>query len=232
MTHPLFYVNKSITGRDFHVSSEQHKKNKKMDIQTCLLKLGYVGVLNFATVDEDGAPQVRNISAIHFEGTDIYFLTARGKSFCRQLQADGRVQILGYTRYKETIRVSGKAVQVAEDEQVKWRNVLYEEQPYLENVYPGETKNIDTMFVIKDYTIEYFCLGTRPITREYFTVGNAVLKPKGYQITEACIGCGTCQTVCPQDAIDEGDPFAIRQNNCLHCGNCHEHCPAGAIIRR
>ena len=203
-----------------------------MDIQTCLDKLGYVGVLNFATVDEDGAPQVRNISAIHYEGTDIYFLTARGKSFCHQLLADGRVQILGYTRYKETIRVSGKAIQVPEDEQEKWRTVLYEEQPYLENVYPGETKNIDTMFVIKDYTIEYFCLSTRPITREYFIVGNAVLKPKGYQITDSCIGCGTCQTVCPQNAIDEGEPFFIRQNNCLQCGNCFEHCPVEAIIRR
>ena len=139
-----------------------------MDAKTCIEKLRLVGVLDFATVDEDGAPQVRNISAIHFEGSDIYFLTARGKSFARQLYANGRVQILGYTRYKETIRVSGKAVEVPEEEQIKWRNVLYEEQPYLENVYPGETKNIDTMFVIKDYTIEYFCLSTRPITREYY----------------------------------------------------------------
>ena len=49
-----------------------------MDVKTCLEKLGYVGVLNFATVDEDGAPQVRNISAIHYEGTTLYFLTARG----------------------------------------------------------------------------------------------------------------------------------------------------------
>lgn len=73
-----------------------------MDVKTCIEKLGYVGVLNFATVDEDGAPQVRNISAIHYEGTDIYFLTARGKSFARQLYADGRVQISGYTRYKES----------------------------------------------------------------------------------------------------------------------------------
>ena len=40
-----------------------------IDIKTCLKKLGYVGVLDFATVDEDGAPQVRNISAIHYEGT-------------------------------------------------------------------------------------------------------------------------------------------------------------------
>ena len=203
-----------------------------MDALTCLKKLGYVGVLDFATVDEDGAPQVRNISAIHFEGTDIYFLTARGKSFARQLYADGRVQILGYTKYKETIRVSGKAVEVAAEDQLKWRGVLYAEQPYLENVYPGDTKNIDTIFVIKDYTIEYFCLSTRPITREYFTIGSACLKPKGFIITDSCVGCRTCQTVCPQSVISEGTPFAIDQNHCLQCGNCYENCPVQAIERR
>ena len=202
-----------------------------MDAMTCLKKLGYVGVLDFATVDEEGAPKVRNISAIHFEGTDIYFLTARGKYFASQLKRDGRVQILGYTKYKETIRLSGKAVEVPESEQKKWRDVLYQEQPYLENVYPGETKNIDTMFVIRDYTIEYFCLSTRPITREYFAVGNAQIKPKGYRITDACIGCGTCQGVCPQNVITEGSPYEIDANHCLQCGNCAENCPVQAIER-
>ena len=204
-----------------------------MDTETCLKKLGYVGVLYFATADENGAPQVRNISAIHYEGTDIYFLTARGKSFARQLYADGRVQIAGYTRFKETIRLSGRAVEVPQAEQMKWRDVIYQEQPYLENVYPGESKNIDTIFVIKDYTIEYFCLSTRPITREYFSVGNAELKPKGYLITDKCIGCGKCIRICHQGAIDKGSPkpFVIRQNNCLQCGNCFENCPVQAIRR-
>ena len=202
-----------------------------MDALTCLKKLGYVSVLDFATVDEDGAPQVRNISAIHFEGTDIYFLTARGKYFANQLKRDGRVQILGYTKYKETIRLSGKAIEVPENEQKKWRDVLYQEQPYLENVYPGETKEIDTMFVIRDYTIEYFCLSTRPITREYFAVGHAQIKPKGYVITENCIGCGTCQSVCPQNVITEGSLFVIDAHHCLQCGNCAENCPVQAIVR-
>lgn len=204
-----------------------------MDAKTCIEKLGYVGVLDFATVDESGAPQVRNISAIHYEGMTLYFLTARGKSFARQLKADGRVQILGYTRFKETIRLSGTVFEVPEEEQLHWRDVLYAEQPYLENVYPGETKNIDTMFCLKDYTIEYFCLSTRPITREYFTVGEAVLSPKGYEITEKCIGCGKCTRVCPQNAIDPGEPkpYHIRQNHCLQCGNCFENCPVQAIRR-
>ena len=38
-----------------------------MDAQACLNKLRYVGVLSFATVDGKGNPQVRNISAIHYE---------------------------------------------------------------------------------------------------------------------------------------------------------------------
>lgn len=88
-----------------------------MDAKTCLQKLQYVGVLSFATVDEEGNPQVRNISAIHYEPDGIYFFTARGKDFCRELLSDGKVQILGYTRYKEMIRLSAKAVPVPEEEQ-------------------------------------------------------------------------------------------------------------------
>lgn len=200
-----------------------------MDLETCIKKLQYVGVLAFATVDKDGSPQVRNISAIHYEEGAMYFLTARGKSFARQLKRDGRVQVIGYTKYKETIRLSGRAVEVAENEQRHWRDVLYAEQPYLENVYPGETKNIDTMFVIKDYTVEYFCLSTRPITREYFASGAGKIAPKGYRIGGDCISCGTCVTVCPQQCITEGSPYVIDEAHCLQCGNCFENCPVQTI---
>ena len=104
-----------------------------MDLATCLKKMELVGVLAFATVDSEGAPQVRNISAIHYEPDAIYFFTARGKNFCRELLEDGRIQILCYTRYKEMIRLSGKAYAVSENEQIKWRNTIFKEQPYLIN---------------------------------------------------------------------------------------------------
>ena len=58
-----------------------------MDAKTCLKKLGYVGTLAFATVDEFGNPQVRNVSAIHYEEDALCFYTAQGKNFCRELKA-------------------------------------------------------------------------------------------------------------------------------------------------
>ena len=129
-------------------------------------------------------------------------IIARGKNFCKELLADGRVQINAYTRFKESIRLSGKAVP-AEDQE-HWKDVIFEEQPYLVNVYPGDTRSI----------------------------GNATVTPKGFQINpDECIACGTCASVCPQDTIDEGDTYHIRPCNCLHCGNCFENCPVEAIVR-
>lgn len=203
-----------------------------MDARTCLQKLQYVGVLAFATVDEEGAPQVRNISAVHYEPDAIYFFTARGKDFCRELLSDGRVQILGYTRYKEMIRLSAKAEPAPDEEQEKWIRTIFGEQPYLSNVYPGDTREIGIVFVIRNAQIEYFNLGVNPIFRESYTVGKGQIAEKGYEITEKCIGCGTCMKHCPQRCIRQGEPFEIQQENCLHCGNCFEHCPVSAIKKR
>lgn len=203
-----------------------------MDLATCLKKMELVGALAFATVDSEGAPQIRNISAIHYEPDALYFFTARGKNFCKELMEDGRVQILVYTKYKEMIRLSGKAYAVAENEQKKWMDIVFEEQPYLANVYPGDTREIGIIFCIDQAEVEYFNLGVNPIFRETYILGNASVKEKGYYITESCIGCGTCMKHCPQKCIEKGTPFVIRQEHCLHCGSCYEKCPVKAVIRK
>lgn len=199
-----------------------------MDAQTCLQKLQYVGVLAFATVGEHGDPQIRNISAIHYEPEAMYFFTAKGKDFCRQLLTDGRVQILGYTKYKEMIRLSAKTKPAAEQE--KWLETIFEEQPYLFNVYPDDTRHLaGIVFEIADGEIEYFHLGVNPIFREKYAIGNGQITERGYKITNDCIGCGTCAKNCPQRCIEPGTPYQIRQEHCLHCGNCHTVCPVHAV---
>ena len=169
-----------------------------------------------------------------FRSDALYFFTARGKEFCKQLLNDGRVQILGYTRYKESIRLSGRAVPVPDSEQEKWIRTIFEEQPYLENVYPGDTKKIGIIFCIRGFSIEYFNLGVNPIFRETYEVGDGKAERRGYEITDACIGCGKCLKVCPQKAVEKGEPvpYRIMQEHCLHCGNCYENCPKKAIISR
>ena len=111
-----------------------------MDAKTCLQKLQYVGTMAFATTDEHGAPQVRNISAIRYGPEALYFFTAKGKNFCRQLLSDGRVQIRGYTKYKEMIRLPARATPAAERQ--KWIDLIFEERPCLSNVYPGDTREL------------------------------------------------------------------------------------------
>lgn len=198
-----------------------------MNAQTCLQKMKLCGVLSFATVNQSGAPQIRCISAIHYEPDSLYFLTARGKAFCDELLTDGRVQILSYTRFKEMIRLSGKAV-LAEKQEEKI-NTIFAEQPYLANVYPGDTRKIGIIFELKNFSIEYFNLGVNPIFRETYTVGLCPVDEKGYRITDSCIGCGTCLDRCPQKCIVPGEQYTIQPEHCLHCGACYESCPVKAV---
>ena len=203
-----------------------------MDAITCLEKLKLVGVLSFATIDGQGNPQIRCISAIHFDKDSFYFFTARGKNFCHELLENGKVQILAYTRFKEMIRLSAKAVPAPESEQKEKIDTIFSEQPYLANVYPGDTRKIGIIFEVKHGEMEYFHLGVNPIFRESYSLGAGKISEKGYFIAHNCIGCGKCQKNCPQRCIHQGKPYYIQQEHCLHCGSCYENCPVKAIEKR
>ena len=202
-----------------------------MDAETCINKLRLVGTLSFATVDRNGKPQIRCVSAIHYEINAMYFFTARGKNFCRELLENNSVQVLAHTKFNEMIRLSGKTVPAPDNEQEKWIDIIFSKQPYLSNVYPDNTRKIGIVFCVKNAEIEYFNLGVNPIFRELYSIGNEKIFFKGYKISENCIGCGACEKVCPQRCIEKDIPYKIRQNNCLHCGACYEKCPVKAIER-
>ena len=49
-----------------------------------------------------------------------------------------------------------------------------------------------------------------------------------YKIGDSCIGCGSCMSTCPVEAISEGTPYVI-SDDCVECGACAAVCPVGAI---
>lgn len=198
-----------------------------MDAKECLKMLREIKDVAFATVDEKGLPQVRMIDVMIAEEEKLYFCTSRGKDFHRQLERDGHVAVTGMNPKYQMIRLNGKARML--ENQKAWIDRIFEENPSMNQVYPGDSRYILDAFCIDTGQVEFFDLGTEPIERETFEFGNGEKKEKGFFITEDCIQCGACEKACPQQCIRD---FEINQRHCLHCGLCNEVCPVGAVKRK
>lgn len=59
----------------------------------------------------------------------------------------------------------------------------------------------------------------------------ATLGQNIYECAFACLGLGTCQTVCPFHAIqmNDQDMPVVMEDRCTGCGVCVENCPVGII---
>ncbi|MGI6055412.1 MAG: 4Fe-4S binding protein [Bilifractor sp.] len=221
-----------------------------MNAQNCLEILREIKDVAFATVNEEGKPEARIIDVMIVEKDKLYFCTARGKDFYRQLMKHPDIAVTGLNKEFQMVRLSGKAESLTD--QKHWIDRIFEENPVMNGVYPGESRYILEPFCISSGTLEFFDLGKNPIYRESFIFGNTEVSEeqkstekvhkekdnscapikKGFRITDGCIGCGKCMRNCPQQCITKGKPFVIHQEHCLHCGLCYENCPVQAIERR
>ena len=187
-----------------------------------------------ATVNDEGLPVTAAIDMMDSDENGLFFLTARGKGFYDRLKQRG---FLALTAVKGETTMSSVAVSVrGKVRELGYEKIpmLFEKNPYMREIYPTEeSMRALTVFQIYEGSGEWFDLSKKPIERASFTFGGAERKPEGYFITDACIGCRSCVSVCPQQCIDtDSIPFVIDQAHCLHCGNCMEECPVGAVEKR
>lgn len=49
------------------------------------------------------------------------------------------------------------------------------------------------------------------------------------QISQKCVGCGKCTTVCPFGALSLANRKAVASSACTMCGACVSQCPVGAL---
>ncbi len=191
----------------------------------------YIHTVVMATVDDNGLPVTCAIDIMDYDESGLYFLTAKGKDFYKRLKRDNFVALTAIkgndTMASVSVSIRGKTKELGFDR----IPMLFEKNPYMNKIYPTkESASALTVFKIHEGIGEWFDLSKKPIERDTFTFGGAENKVNGYYITDTCIGCESCISVCPQSCIDiTANKAVIRQNNCLHCGNCAEICPIGAL---
>lgn len=212
---------------------KQVPRTDDIDAGYCLRFLREVRDVAFATTDEAGLPAVRIIDVMMVEGGRLYFAAARGKAFYADVMRTRFVAIVGQSTDFRTCRLRG-AVEHPDDEAEQHRLVdrIFELNPSMQELYPGDSRYVLEAFYLQDAQGEYFDLSGTPIVRVPFALGSAREAVAGFVITDRCVGCGTCAEACPEQRIAAGSPYEIAQVHCLRCGRCAEVCPHDAIERR
>ena len=182
-----------------------------------------------ATIGADGHPQTRVIDMMLWDEQGVYFLTARGKAFYEQLMEQGYVA-LSATRDNVSISLRGKIQNIGGEK----LDEIFEKNPYMQEIYPGDTRAALEVFRLYEAEGEYFDISDPShIVRDTILIGGAEQSMAGYEVGNECIGCKLCFSVCPQKCIDiTRIPAVIDQHQCLHCGRCAETCPRGTIRKR
>ena len=104
-----------------------------MNAQKCLEILRKIKDVSFVTVDEKGLPQVRIIDVMIVEDEKLYFCTARGKDFYKQLLNDHHVAISAMNEKYQMVRLSGIAEKL--EDQTYWIDQKERRMIMLQNMW-------------------------------------------------------------------------------------------------
>ena len=150
-----------------------------MDAQTCLHMLREIKDVSLATINEEGHPEIRIIDMMLEEKGALIFCTSRGKDFYTQLERDSHIAIDALTKDWKMVRLMGTAVRI-EDNPHAWIDRIFEQNPSMNDVYPGQSRYVLDPFVIDNGCVEIFDLGVSPIYRQTFSLGGAPTHLQGF----------------------------------------------------
>ncbi|MCD7737126.1 MAG: 4Fe-4S binding protein [Lachnospiraceae bacterium] len=201
-----------------------------MDKNDCLKMLVEdIHSTTVATIGADGHPQTRTIDMMLWDEKGVYFLTAKGKAFYTQLMEQKYIA-LSATKDKKSVSLRGRIQNIGSEK----LDEIFEKNPYMQKIYPGDTRSALEVFRLYEASGEYFDISDPShVTRDSIVIGQPESVANGYFVGSACIGCKLCYSVCPQKCIDISvKPVVIDQSRCLHCGRCAETCPKQTIEKR
>ena len=93
---------------------------------------------------------------------------------------------------------------------------LVEILPYLKKLEPLPTSK-------KNMVEKFMSKVANPIFYRF------IIGKDGFYVTDKCIGCGKCVSVCPLNNIIMKDSKPQWENHCTHCMACIHQCPMAAI---
>lgn len=206
---------------------------QKVVMDTCI----HAGHMMFTTMEESGdSTSARVLEIQMLDDTGIpYIGTITGKPYYASLMKN---PIVSGTLVRNTeglrsyaVRLTGTLEQISDDDpiyQEYWRRnpgtcALVKKKPSMFKLF-RMVKGDGELF---DMCMDDIC------HRYRFAFGqDAVPRPWYYNVTDACIGCGTCVSACMLDTISLVDGKAvIDHRGCLECGLCYESCPMQAITK-
>jgi len=70
------------------------------------------------------------------------------------------------------------------------------------------------------------------IMPEYIQDLTAVPNGRNVSIAPQCVGCASCQAICPMHvfAVENKHAVVINELDCIHCGLCQKECPEQSIL--
>ena len=171
-----------------------------MDAQTCLKKLQYVGVLAFATVDQTGAPQIRNISAIHYEPDRMIF-SAKAVPVPENEQETWIDTIFAEQPYLSNVYPGGTRKLAGIVFEIRDAEIEYFHlgvNPIFRESYTIGAGNVTQ----KGYVISEKCTGCGKCLKNCPQGCIEPGKPCRIQQNH-CLHCGNCFAVCPVKAVEQ-----------------------------